>query len=806
MKVLFAVSDENISKLIVQKYQKDYKEIISHKNVYYFNAMLKEIQKDKSYDRIVISEDLEQFGNSNYQQMDKFIFDKLDDISDEAYNTQGENIPIIVICSERRQKGEEILVKLFGIGIYDAVIGKDRKIDEVCHLIRRPRSKKEAKEYYRIDTENVSYQPENENDVSEIEIQNILAHYKRLGKNENKYVESFNNIAIQYNDAQLKVICKVLPLNVKAVLEEKSPRYQQLMAFNKSVSSSIRASEKDKKESAGTSEKLLVSPSSKQTITKPVVIPSSVNADKTTKLTRTAEKIIQPKKEDLIQDDIEALLNSIDTQADKDENNEINNTFGFDIGGMEEESEQVAQPKRGRGRPKKNPEAVQKQEVEESVPVAQPKRGRGRPRKNPEVVQRQEENVALPGFEDENDVKLPGFEEDNNVGLPGFEDEQQTAEDMILPGFEDNTSNDNVLPGFDEDNNDNELLEINREENKQKKQEVKTKAMARESEYSHINIAELLTKDKKIVTFVGTSKNGTSFILNNVAELLSSQGIDVAILDATQNRNAYYIYTKNEEALRRRAYTCIEDLTRGEAKGIKVNNNLTVYTALPHEKESIKKVEPILETLIKNHTLILIDCDFDTPINYFQHAQEIYLVQSMDVLTIQPLTEFLREMKAKEILTESKIRIIINKYVKLKSVTEKAIIGGMAFYNDPAMSYMTELFDRNTVKYMTIPFEQDIYSRYLDGLINCNITLKGYSKVFMQLLKQLGNSVYPLISGKSKNKNEMKTINKNKKETKVEKEINAKVEETEDEEEEPMNPIEFSESISNTLDQMKKNY
>ena len=36
MKVLFAVSDENISKLIVQKYQKDYKEIISYKNVYYF--------------------------------------------------------------------------------------------------------------------------------------------------------------------------------------------------------------------------------------------------------------------------------------------------------------------------------------------------------------------------------------------------------------------------------------------------------------------------------------------------------------------------------------------------------------------------------------------------------------------------------------------------------------------------------------------------------------------------------------------------------------------------------------------------
>ena len=105
MKVLFAVNNENISNLIVKKYQKDYKEIISYKNVYYFNAILKEIQKDKSYDRIVISEDLEQFTNSNYQQMDKFIFDRLDGISDEASNMHGEDIPIILICSERRTKG-----------------------------------------------------------------------------------------------------------------------------------------------------------------------------------------------------------------------------------------------------------------------------------------------------------------------------------------------------------------------------------------------------------------------------------------------------------------------------------------------------------------------------------------------------------------------------------------------------------------------------------------------------------------------------------------------------------------------------
>ena len=56
MKVLFAVSNEEVSEAIVKRYQKNYKEIISYKNVYYFNAILKELQKDKNYDRIVISE------------------------------------------------------------------------------------------------------------------------------------------------------------------------------------------------------------------------------------------------------------------------------------------------------------------------------------------------------------------------------------------------------------------------------------------------------------------------------------------------------------------------------------------------------------------------------------------------------------------------------------------------------------------------------------------------------------------------------------------------------------------------------
>ena len=194
MKVLFAVNNDDISEAIIKKYQKEYKEILSYKNVYYFNAILKELQKDKSYDRVVISEDLEPFANNNYDTIDKFLFEKLDNISDEAIDEEGNNTDIILICADRRSKSDEMLVKLFGLGIYNAIIGQDRSIDEVCRLINKPRTKRDAKQYYKIESDSVNYQPENENNVSEVEIQNILEHYRRLGKNEDKYVDSFNNI------------------------------------------------------------------------------------------------------------------------------------------------------------------------------------------------------------------------------------------------------------------------------------------------------------------------------------------------------------------------------------------------------------------------------------------------------------------------------------------------------------------------------------------------------------------------------------------------------------------------------------
>lgn len=759
MKVLFAVSNDKMSETIIKQYEKQYKEIINYKNVYYFNAILKELQRDKTYDRIVISEDLEQYASSDHEQMDNFIFGRLDSISDEASNVKGEDIPIILICEERRVKGEELLVKLFGIGIYNAIIGADRSINEVCRLINRPRSKKEAKIYYKIDSEDVLYEKNDENEVSELEIQNILAHYKKIGNDEQKIVDSFDSIASQYNNIQLKIICKFLPLNVRAVLEERSSRYLDIFAYD-GISNSVRVNNKEEKqikkyqtmkkkqeeETKGTSEIMLKS--NENALREPVVIPSAMSSN-TKKVIKTVDPVIPEIKEE---SEFEPIYNTEE---------ESNNTNEEIINKIEEDKvETPVQPvKRGRGRPKK---IVTEQPQVEQVP----KRKRGRPRKN-EVV---EEESVLPGFseeklnntvaEEENESILPGFsdleqnnttkiepEEEDETTLPGFAEEEETEDEYnsILPGFGQEKNEETeiyskpentVVPQYKEDSENVSSVNNVIEENYQI-----PNMRPQVPQYEELDMNRILAPNQKIVAFVGTSKNGTSFLVNNVAEILSLNNVNTAILDLTKNRNAYYIYTKNEEMLRNKANECIKKLKDGVADGIEIHKNLTVYTSA-FDVEEIENVEPIIQTLLTKHNMVLLDCDFDTPDRYFKYSKEIYLVQSMDILTIQPLTLFLRKLSDKGAFSEEKARVVLNKYIKTKELNEDILVGGISIYNDASMTVRKELFNRKTVKRITIPFETETYLRYLNGLVICDVSLKGYSKKILQSLKQLATSVY----------------------------------------------------------------
>ena len=1125
MKVLFAVNDEKDAESITRMYQKEFKEIITSKTVYYYNAIIKELQKDKSYDRIVISEDLEMFSSNNYQAVDKFVFEKMDAISDEATNNEGGDIPIILLAMDRRTKNDPLLVKLFGLGIYNVLLGKDRSVQKVAELINKPRSKKEAKAYYRVETEKVSYSSDEDNNgVSESEMQSILNHYKRIGGNIPKCVRSFDSIISQYSEEQAKLIAKSLPKSVTEILEDNSDSYRKLLGIEGQRFPGIGA----KKDNDYVEKEIETSSKLKQ----PVIIPTAVSSKKINRV-RSAEEIrraklrlekekaqeeaqkreeerierekaemARKKREQLLKERAEAeAKRKAEVEAKRKEREKILRERAkaearrkeeeriarekAEAEARRKEEERIAREKTEEEARRKEEERIAREKAEEEArrkeeeriarekakaearrkeeeriakekareearrkeeeriarekaeeeekrkeeekmarekaeteakkkeerkiktktvatkstkeenyddEIVTTKRRRGRPRKNPIIVENEKEDEVvsnrkntttkesdnkqnkhnddidkdndldefdnlnynddeinddkyyndkyddesdiyddddfdyddyddydldddyksedleedynddkdsklsefddyddknlddtsdyedeedddtLPGFEDyddeesedskdtldyededkEEDDTLPGFDdyddedsedskdaldyededEEDDDTLPGFEDyddedseeskdtldyeDKDEEEDDTLPGFDDyddeeseeskdtldyedeDEEDDDPLPGFDEDEDDNDFKdtennykeddddiddmfdyddeEDNKEEEKKENQtqhngtfkginnrnyrydnnladSIKDLKETEETQEYNVDTDNLITSNQKIISFVGTSKNGTSFIVNNLAELFSNKGINTAILDLTKNKNSYYVYTNNENELKEKAQTCLDKLKQGIADGVQVNKNLTVYTSLPNEDDSLDEVTAIIHTLLENYSIVLLDCDFDTDVRYFKVAQEIYLVQSLDVLTIQPLTAFLRDLKVKNILDTSKLRIIINKNIKMKLLNERNLIGGMSSYNDPAMTYMTELFDENTIKFITIPFEDQVYVKYLESLVNCNINLKGYSKNFMSSLNKLADMVYPTINGKKAKEN-----------------------------------------------------
>ncbi len=733
MKVLFAVNSEKISDAIVKKYQKEYREILSYKNVFYFNAVLKELQKDKTYDRIVIHEDLEPFSGSNYDQIDKKIFEKLDNISDEAEDMSGGDTPIILICSDRHTKGSSFLVKVFGIGIYNALIGNDRSMDRICKLINRPRIKKEAKQYYQIDSEDVNYSRQSDKEVDENQIMNITNYFRKLGKNTSKYSESFEKIATEqgYTEEQLKIIINCLPANVKKVLARESLTYQKIMKIT--VASDGELNNDDIEKATGLKIDLLDNVENK--ISGPIVIPSSVRTSKNKKIP-SAKKVDAGRLElDDVSNERVKVKKVVKKTEDEDRIPKKKKRI------LEEDDDEVlVLPK------KKKKKKLHDEESSISKKSGLEEKKKKKKKKIRRELEEDDDDVIMPGLDeldDYDDEVLPSMDDDDEEAvIPGFEDDEDEDiefdddDDMSLPGLDslDEIDEDSSLINFDDSDDDDDDVGVS---------SIKPKV-----DYSMSNLNSLLTKDKKIVNFVGTTKNGTSFLVNNLAALFSSLGINTAILDMTKNRNSYYMYTNNEESLRDIASKSIAKLQKGFAEGIKVNKNLTVYTSLPNDGKVYSDAEPILSTLVQNHSLIIVDCDFDTDPAYFASCQEIYLVQSMDILTIQPLTAFLRDLKSKGVLESEKIRVVINKEIAVRSLTTKAIIGGMSFYNDPGMSFMTELFNRDLVKAYSIPFEDKVYSLYLDAIVNCNISINGYTNSFKEKLKNLGSSVYPLV-GKS---------------------------------------------------------
>lgn len=1005
MKVLFAVSNSNITDSVVSRYQQKYKEIITSKNVYYFNAIINELQKDKSYDSIVISEDLEPISNNNYEAIDKFIIEKMDRISDEASKLTGEDIPIIFICSDRRSNNDKLLRTLFSMSIYNALVGNDRSVNNVCDLINKPRNKKEAKKYYQIESDNdvVDYVSQNDKDelVSETQMQNILSYYKKIGNNDKKCVEAFERISQQYDQTQLRVIVKMLPMSVKAILEEKSVPYQRLMTGGTVLSN---GSDSRYNSQQGTKLDFLEKDLEKSKLTAPVVIPESININRANNpqgMNRNnyqnqnnynqpsfnnnmASSIYSSNDDNQQTNNMQSINNRNNSfsqndnrnqnsfvqtpymqssfsqqgfensnsmeNVNKEQNNnpyfsnmkpnssntlinqnDLNNSMNqnqashnFDVNpnklntstennNIESKlnEEDVAEPvKRGRGRPRK---------VKPVETVTAVKRGRGRPRKvteestndissaeqtnqlnnnqqtidqmfqtpnNMNVVQNTQSvtnNNSLNHTnnlnENVNGTNNNSYEQiaigNNQFGSEEKNDNQNSLNETRNNQYNQRLNNNTNLYGsmnkinnnnFEnmnsystlENNNNNPYNPINNNPYNQANPYSQMPSM--NNQFNNItrnngqfwveqtnnlynnqrqmnnlvnnssfyggqsNNNELLnnnqtqqnsatnimpnTSNGKIVSFVGTTKNGTSFIVNNLAQYLSQNNIRVAILDVTKNKNDYYMFTNNDPKLMQIASTSMKDLEIGNSNGIVVNNNLVVFTSLPEDANFVDS-NKVIKTLQNNFDICLIDCDFETDVNYFIQSNEIYMVQTMDAFTIQPLTKFLSNLKSRNILDERKLRVIINKYVKLKKLDYRLIIGGMSKYNEPSMTLQRDLFNPDKIQTVIVPFDIQNYEKYLEEIAMCQLSLTGFTQDFVSALENLKQLVFPQMPNNNFPNNNGKKMygNYDKKEKHHKMSFFAKKEKKENNENNNNYEMpQFSNDMNSTLDKMRNNF
>ena len=247
---------------------------------------------------------------------------------------------------------------------------------------------------------------------------------------------------------------------------------------------------------------------------------------------------------------------------------------------------------------------------------------------------------------------------------------------------------------------------------------------------------------KKMVIFVGANKSGTTFMVNAVSHHLADNQVGVGVLDMTRDKSLYYIYNQDDKDLRQIASECMDKLIMGVDSYIPVEKNLKVYTTIPGaggDARRILKNRPIIDTVRDNNMVVIVDADFTTPLEYYEKADEIYIIQDLDIMKMQETTLFLRELKSRSV-DMGKIRIIINKYVK-SLLTPKRLIQGLSYYNDPQMSFTDELLGSRVPNFI-VPFDMENYSRYIDGMYKNSLDYKKYTSDFLSAIDEISKSVF----------------------------------------------------------------
>ncbi|MFA7157109.1 MAG: hypothetical protein WC123_05400, partial [Bacilli bacterium] len=168
------------------------------------------------------------------------------------------------------------------------------------------------------------------------------------------------------------------------------------------------------------------------------------------------------------------------------------------------------------------------------------------------------------------------------------------------------------------------------------------------------------------------------------------------------------------------------------------------FTSVPGTDRKSYSHMKLLQILKSEFKVVLIDADFTTPLDYYKMSKDIFVVQDMDILTVQQITTFLRELKAKDVSLD-KIQVVINKYIK-SNVSGKKLMEGLAYYYNPQMTFVDELFNPKK-EFFTVPFNEENYAKYINNLYTCDMDFSNFSPDFLEMIAVLCSVIYPVNDG-----------------------------------------------------------
>lgn len=200
LNVLFAVTqvkNNTVEETILNKYNELFNEKFTYSKEYYLLAIMKSLEENK-FDILIIDENFE--NGVELEFIDKLTY---------KYS----NLRIIMRIDDKKRGSIEIK-RIFSRAFYDCIFNSDFTLQKVAELIKNPRNKKGAKDYYGIeDSDEVEIEYEN-NNLMKIPADELKEVLNSLNKANKENIKELFDIAInKYTFQQITYLISILRCN-----------------------------------------------------------------------------------------------------------------------------------------------------------------------------------------------------------------------------------------------------------------------------------------------------------------------------------------------------------------------------------------------------------------------------------------------------------------------------------------------------------------------------------------------------------------------------------------------------------------